>query len=109
MDAIEVKPQKWMMDNNYPIRVLYDDGSYSVIWGKYEDKPALGVRWNGEDDIGFPRQGDFPTWYVEPDFIAASILQTILTYAINEENQESIENILFAQQELAYKMVKMHD
>ena len=52
MRANEVRPQKWLLDVNYPIRVLYDDGDYSAIWGKYENIKALGVRWNGGTDIG---------------------------------------------------------
>ena len=77
MKANEVAPQKWRQDLSYPIRVLYDDGKYSVIWGKYEDTKSLGVRWNGGTDVGYPGQGAHPTWYVEPDFIAISILQRI--------------------------------
>ena len=74
MRAEEVRPQKWLWDENYSIRVLYDDGDYSVIWGKYENVRALGVRWNGGTDVGYPGQGGHPTWYVEPDFIAIAIL-----------------------------------
>ena len=96
MKAQEVVPQKWLWDATYPIRVLYDDGDYSVIWGKYETTKALGVRWNGGTDIGYPGQGAHPTWYVEPDFIAIAILQRILTLAIDNDEKEYLENIMFA-------------
>lgn len=106
MRADEVKPQKWLWDENYPIRILYDDGEYSVIWGKYENVRALGVRWNGEADVGYPGQGGYPTWYVEPDFIAISILQRILTIAIDNNDQKHLDNIHFAIRELSSKMTK---
>jgi hypothetical protein len=105
MRADEVSPQKWLWDENYPIRVLYDDGDYSIIWGKYENTKALGVRWNGGTDIGYPGQGAHPTWYVEPDFIAITIIQRILTIAIENGDTEHLQNIHFALQELTDKMM----
>lgn len=105
MRADEVTPQKWRQDENYRIRILYDDGEYSVIWGKYEETRALGVRWNGgTTEIGYPGQGAHPTWYVEPDFIAISILQRILTLAIDNNDREHIDDIHFAIRELTNKM-----
>lgn len=104
MRAEEVRPQKWLWDENYPIRILYDDDEYSVIWGKYENTTALGVRWNGGTDVGYPGQGGHPTWYVEPDFIAIAILQRLLTLAIDNNEREYLENINFAIQELTNKM-----
>lgn len=104
MRADEVRPQKWLWDGNYPIRILYDDGEYSVIWGKYENIRALGVRWNGGTDIGYPGQGAHPTWYVEPDFIAISILQRILILAIDNNDREHLVDVNFAIRELTDKM-----
>lgn len=101
MKAYEVRPQKWLCHVNYPIRILYDDGEYSVIWGKYENTKALGVRWNGGTDVGFPNQGGYPTWYIEPDFIAIVILRKLLTSTIEKEY---LENINFAIQEFTNKM-----
>lgn len=103
MKADEVNPNKWQWDANYPIRVLYDDDEYSVIWGKYEKKKSLGVRWNSglNDNIGFPKQGKSPTWFIEPDFIAVSILHRLLTKVIDSnENEAYLENIIFAINEL---------
>lgn len=105
MKADEVRPQKWLWHANYPIRILYDDSEYSVIWGKYENTKALGVRWNGGKDVGFPNQGGYSTWYVEPDFIAISILQRLLTIAMDKDNdREYLDNINFAIQELTNQM-----
>lgn len=104
MNANDVRPQKWLWNDNYPIRVLFDDGEYSVIWGQFEHTRALGTRWNGGADTGYPSQGANPTWYVEPDFIALSILQRLLTMAIETKDTKYINNILFAINELTNKM-----
>ena len=108
MNANEVKPHRWCWDDSYPIKVLYDDGEYSVIWGKYDGVKFLGTRWNGdeiqEDDKGYPRQGKYPTWYVEPDFIATAILQKLLNEAIENGKKKFIDNIIFAIKELTNKI-----
>lgn len=100
MDAKDVKPKDWLMDKDYPIRVLYDNGEYSVIWGKYRDTICLGTRWNysGLDS-------EKPSWYIEPDFLASSILQRLLTMALDSENYGYLENINFAINELNTKLV----
>ena len=102
MTADKVRPQKWFWHANYPIRILYDDGEYSVIWGKYENTKALGVRWNGGTDVGFPNQGGYPTWYIEPDFIAIGIIKNLLID--NDNDTEYLDNINFAMRELTKKM-----
>lgn len=103
---MKVKPKDWLWDENYPIRVLYDndDENYSIIWGKYKTHKALGVRWNGGVNRGYPGQGGHPTWYVEPDFIAITILQRILTLAIDKEDTKYLADIKFAINELTDKM-----
>jgi len=104
MDAKNVLPQKWTWDEHRQFLILFDDGEYSVIWGKYEGVKALGTRWNGETDIGYPNQGAYPTWYVEPDFIAIAILQRLLTLAIDNGDKNYLENIKIAINELSNKM-----
>ena len=108
MKAKDVKPQDWCKDNNYPIRILYEsvEENYSVIWGKYKDHKALGVRWNGGTNRGYPGQGGHPTWYVEPDFIAIVILQRLLILAIDNEDNKYLEDIKFAINELTDKMTE---
>jgi len=81
IDAKSVKPKKWKN-----ILILFDDGSYSAIWGNYENSKSrvLGVRWNGEDnDIGYPNLAGNPLWYVEPLFLRKSILLTLLYKVIH--------------------------
>lgn len=72
----EVRPQKWSR-----VIDLFDNGYYSAIWGSYENRSdrCLGVRWNGHDDeqYGYPKQGVYPLWYVEPDFLSRPILSAL--------------------------------
>ena len=74
-----VKPKRWSN-----VIYLYDDGGYSAIWGNYHDDDGsndlcLGVRWNGgEGEYGYPKQGVYPLWYVEPHFVTRDILLSLL-------------------------------
>lgn len=107
MKAIEVNPQNWLWDSNYKPKVLYDNNYYSIIWGKYKNIRALGVRYNDDDNesgVGYPHQGAYPTWYIEPDFIAAAILQRLLISAIDSGVKEYLDNIIFAINELSDKI-----
>ena len=110
MNAKDVKPNNWFWDKNYPILILYEDyeeENYSIIWGKYKGVKALGVRWNGKaKERGFPGQGAYPTWYVEPDFIAIHILQQILTVANDNNETKYLANIKIALKELKNKMTE---
>jgi len=69
----DVRPKKWKK-----VIDLYDDGEYSAIWGNYNKSPkrVLGVRWNKSDhhNIGYPNMAGHPIWYVEPTFLAKSII-----------------------------------
>jgi hypothetical protein len=72
--ATEVRPADWS-----EIIVLYDDGVYSVIWGRFRRRPYkdLGARYNVGDNPGgrgYPSLGGHPLWYVEPSFLIESIL-----------------------------------
>ncbi len=82
-DGDKVRPQKWS-----DVLDLYDDGDHSAIWGYYEDlddgnRRRLGVRWNGWDDhVGYPHQGAYPLWHVEPWFVTKQILLTLLATVV---------------------------
>jgi|ERR1019366_4952743 hypothetical protein len=75
--AAEVRPEKWT-----EIRVLFDDGEYSVISGLYERGPhrSLGERWNGDagSPIGFPNVAGYPIWHVVPQFLQLHVLHGLL-------------------------------
>lgn len=96
-----VRPQKWTN-----VIDLFDDGSYSAIWGEYDGttQRCLGVRWNGDiDEIGYPNQGANPLWYVEPELVTRPILLWLLNAVNSNPNinnkQLYLQNILLALQE----------
>jgi hypothetical protein len=93
-NAEDVNPGKWRDKV-----VLYDDGSYSAVWGYYENSrnKSLGVRWNGEseEDDGYPSQGGNPLWYVEPALVTEAILIQLRTIvAANEPSDEMWQYLL---------------
>jgi len=70
----EVRPRRWS-----DTTVLFDNGQYSVITGKYDGNWALGERWNGQGNgVGFPSQGGNPLWHVVPGFLALPVLHGLL-------------------------------
>jgi hypothetical protein len=89
-----VRPAKW--SNVIPI---YDDGEYSAIWGNYDNSPnrVLGVRWNGSGtDVGYPNQGAYPTWFVEPDCLTKMILLEFCFTVNQNPSYGDLQNILTA-------------
>ena len=99
MDAKDVKPHKWLWDANYPPIVLFDDGEYSAVWGKYKGDKALGVRWNTTENgnpVGYPNYGAYPMWYVEPEITTLALLREFYRLAVEDGNTDYIKNIEFA-------------
>jgi hypothetical protein len=92
-DGKSVRPQKWS-----DVIDLYGDGKYSAVWGIYDDSPAhrLGVRWNGDSDVGYPNQGSHPTWFVEPDYLTKIILLDFCSKVNKNPKVGELQNILTA-------------
>jgi len=99
---MEVKPKKWSNEV-----ILFDDGSYSAIWGNYENstKKSLGVRWNGQgSEQGFPNQGSHPIWFVEYKFLVKPILLEFYFQTLKSQKNEYLENIKLALSEVQNEM-----
>ena len=102
MDAKDVRPKKWLWDEDYEPIVLFDDGEYSAVWGKYEKSKCLGVRYNESANgsyVGYPSQGANPLWYIEPDFLVLPLLDEFLRLAKDAKDTEYEKNIEFAKNE----------
>lgn len=90
INGSKVRPEKW--EN---VLDLYDDGEISFIIGNYENdsNKSIAVRWNGyinnADDIGYPRQGVYPTWFILPEFLNNAILAEL----IRDQTNGILENI----------------
>lgn len=92
-----VRPAKWSN-----VTQLYDDGEYSVIWGRYDSSKSMsvGARWNGgPDEPGFPNQGSHPTWHVEPDFLAVSILHSLIDRITAVPSHGNLDEVISALRE----------
>ncbi|MFZ0392594.1 MAG: hypothetical protein WCF17_08360 [Terracidiphilus sp.] len=63
------------------IEVLYDsgpiEGSWSVAQITWGDKPAVGIRWNGDSNsqLGLPQSRGNPAWFVVPDELQEAVLK----------------------------------
>lgn len=88
-----VRPGKWTN-----VTDLYDNGWYSAIWGNYDGSPkkCLGVRWNGDSDQGYPNQGPYPLWYVEPEFTTKMILLELVNMINKNNNHGNLIHVLDA-------------
>jgi len=89
----DVRPLLWSNVLN-----LYDNGEYSAIWGEYENSPkrCLGIRWNGDSDIGYPNTYGHPSWFVIPDPWVQMILLDLYMKVSKEPPDGKLENILKA-------------
>lgn len=63
------------------VRVIYDageiEGSWSVVELEFDERDALGLRWNGDRDSmkGTPLAHGNPTWFILPDDVADAVRQ----------------------------------
>lgn len=61
--------------------VIYDsgpvEGSWSVARITWGEKPAVGIRWNGDSNhrIGTPQAFGNPAWFVVPDELQDAVLR----------------------------------
>ena len=109
INAQEVNQTEWR-DKDYPLRVLFENKTFSIVWGKRLGHKTLGMRWNGESetDDGYPLgKGGRAVWFNTPDYLAKTILQKLLIVDDNDEDYKeeykNRENIEFAMRELTSK------
>jgi hypothetical protein len=74
------RPQDVNPRNFKVLSVLYDDGSFSVARGVWEDGvERLGMRWNGEgEDSGYPKTFGKPVWFVLPTSLSDPIARALM-------------------------------
>lgn len=83
------------------VRVLFDNGWYSVIAGEYEGEYALGERWNGKGDgLGFPSQAGYPIWHVVPKFLFLPVLHGLLDELSRAESPSAREQTAAIRREI---------
>jgi len=62
---------------------LYENGKeekgWSVALMNWDQRPAVGIRWNGEGDSpGNPQSRGLPTWFIMPDALAVPVLKALV-------------------------------
>jgi hypothetical protein len=64
------------------VEVVYNIGDVEQSWSvaklRWDRKPAVGIRWNGnpgEKGIGTPQAFGQPTWFIVPDKLQAKVLE----------------------------------
>jgi hypothetical protein len=76
-------PKAWVGKDS--VNVIYDGGEWqrndpwagwSVAELEWDGSPAVGIRWNGDDNsVGNPQSRGVPTWFILPDPIAPLVLK----------------------------------
>lgn len=87
-----MKPEDANPRNFQQIGVVYYDGDFAIVYGRYDSDPipCLAVRWNGDpsnpNDKGFPIVFNNPMWTVIPTLLTIPILTSILSNSITSAN-----------------------
>ncbi len=76
------------------IEVVFDKGpspdSWSVARLKWDQKQAVGIRWNGEvgkPGSGTPQSRGNATWFIVPDELASSLLEAAKNLETSKEQE----------------------
>jgi hypothetical protein len=84
------------------VHVLFDGGAgdSSLAIGRWENRPVLAMRWNGDKDnpLGNPQSRGLPTWFIVPEQHWKQILET-------EQYSFSDDKITFARHFLELRRV----
>jgi hypothetical protein len=80
------------------VEVVFNTGpggqSWSIARLMWEDQPAVGIRWNGEDGnergVGTPQARGNPTWFIVP----AELADCVLSHAemLAKQTNQSLES-----------------
>lgn len=83
VDPREVVYRLWELEE-----VIYENRSWSLVCGRFEGYPAVGIRWNGNgtDKKGFPvSSGQDPVWFVLPPELADSVREVALVLKASDD------------------------
>lgn len=61
------------------LRPVHEEKDWSAALLNFDQQPAVGIRWNGENGHpGNPQSRGLPTWFIVPDELAIPILRALL-------------------------------
>jgi hypothetical protein len=84
------------------VEVVFNTGpsenSWSIAKLKWDDEPAVGIRWNGGEDsgVGNPQSRGNPTWFIVPSELSKVVLEYAETLA-----KKTHQNLAAAYHEMA--------
>lgn len=86
-----MKPENVNPRNFKVLEIVYDNGEFSIAYGKFEEgENCIAMRWNGDgDDAGYPKTFGNPMWFIVSNGLKLPILKSLLN-----ENGSKNENIL---------------
>jgi hypothetical protein len=75
-----MKPENVNPSNFKVESVLFDNGDFSIAYGKWEnDKNRIAMRWNGnEDDPGYPKLFKNPVWFLIDDALKVPFIKSLI-------------------------------
>ena len=80
IDPSKVHSPKHSWGQNHTVLIDTGSGGWSAAEGTWDDRPCLGLRWNGSDDhqsIGNPQSRGNPTWWIVPDELTGALRREI--------------------------------
>ncbi len=88
-----MKPENVNPNNFKVIHVLYDNSDFAVAYGRWKNEcNSLAMRWNGEEDAGYPKTFGNPMWFIVDDKLKPTIIKSLL--GLPDSNKEKILAVL---------------
>lgn len=98
-----MKPENANPKNFEVEEVIYNDGEFSVAYGRWQNQPVkqLGMRWNGDadDDAGYPKVFGNPMWFLLSSDLKEIFLRSLLES--DSSNKPAILEILLKEMKAA--------
>jgi len=89
MKPEDVNPNNFKVEN-----ILYNNGDFSIAYGKWDDSRfSIAMRWNGDgNDPGYPKLFKKPVWFLIDDDLKMPFLKSLLELD-SSENELIIETL----------------
>lgn len=83
MKPENVNPRNFTLEE-----VVYDNGEFSIAYGRFENSVSrLAMRWNGGDnEAGYPKTFGNPMWFIVHDDLKQVILKSLIGVDSSKKN-----------------------
>ena len=73
-------------------------GKIALAWGHWDGREVIAARWNGSEDsgksLGNPQSSGHATWFIIPDWMAASVLRAVHPRCSAAEDSHLVGNLV---------------